>query len=96
MHDYFGAPNELRLRPASCDCKRNERDVPLELARLILAVGIKPDDKQRTRELLAKQRQGRITVEELDELDSYIQTDRLLAVLKTRAMLALKELGQAP
>jgi hypothetical protein len=46
--------------------------------------------------LLAKQRQGRITDEELDELDSYIQTDRLLFVLKTKAMLALNELGQEP
>ena len=47
-------------------------------------------------DLLAKQQQGGITDEEREELESYIQADNLLSILKAKALLALKKAGQEP
>jgi hypothetical protein len=69
------------------------RDVPPEGARFILSLGIKDRDKQRLRELLAKQQTGQISTEELDELESYVQADNMLSILKAQAILALKKAG---
>jgi hypothetical protein len=71
-------------------------DVPPEGARFILDLGIIEDDKKRTIELLANQQEGRITAEEREELESYIQADNLLSILKAQALLALKKAGQEP
>ena len=71
-------------------------DVPPEGARFILDLGIREDDKKRTLNLLAKQQKGRITAEEMEELESYVQADNMLSILKARAILALKKAGQEP
>jgi hypothetical protein len=47
-------------------------------------------------ELLAKQQRGGITAEEMGELESYIEADNLLSILKAQAILALKKAGQEP
>jgi hypothetical protein len=70
--------------------------VPPEGARFILDLGIREEDKQRMLELLAQQQKGGISAADRDELDSYVQADNVLSILKARALLALKEAGQKP
>jgi hypothetical protein len=67
---------------------------PPEGARFILGLGIKEADKKRMLKLLARQQAGRIKAEELIDLESYIQADNLLSILKAHAILALKKAGQ--
>lgn len=71
-------------------------DMPPEGARFILNLGIRDQDKQRTLDLLEKNREGLITDEEKDELDSYVQADNILSIFKATALLALKKAGQKP
>ncbi len=71
-------------------------EVPPEGARFILDLGIREQDKQRTLDLLERQQRGEITAEERDELESYIQADNVLSILKATALLALKKAGQEP
>ena len=70
--------------------------VPPEGARFILGLGIREEDKKRMLKLLEKQQKGRITAQERDELESYVQADNLLSILKAQALLALKRAGQEP
>ena len=67
-----------------------------EGARFILELGIRDKDKKRMTALLAKQQKGRITVAQKDELESYVQADNVLSILKARAIIALKTAGQEP
>jgi hypothetical protein len=75
---------------------QSKGDVPPEGARFILDLGIMADDKKRTLELLAKQQQGRITAQEREDLESYVEADNMLSILKAQAILALKKAGQKP
>jgi hypothetical protein len=70
--------------------------VPPEGARFILDLGISEDVKKRTLDLLAKQQEGPIPAQEREELESYVQADNMLSVLKAQAILALKRAGQEP
>jgi hypothetical protein len=72
------------------------REIPPEGARFILDLGIRDEDKRRILDLLAKQQDGRITDDEREELESSIQADNMLSILKARALLALKRAGQEP
>jgi hypothetical protein len=69
-------------------------DFPPEGARFILGLGINEADKKRMLKLLGRQQNGRITAEELIDLESYVQADNLLSILKAHAVLALKKAGQ--
>jgi hypothetical protein len=71
-------------------------DIPAEGARFILELGIREDDKKRMLKLLAKRHKGGASSEEGEELESYIQADNLLSILKAQAILALKKAGQEP
>ncbi len=71
-------------------------EVPPEGARFILDLGLRERDKKRMLDLLAKQQHGGIPDEEREELESYIQADNLLSILKAKALLALKKAGQEP
>ncbi len=71
-------------------------EVPPEGARFILDLGLREQDKKRMLDLLAKQQQGEMPDEEREELESYIQADNLLSILKAKALLALKKAGQEP
>ena len=53
-------------------------------------------DKKQFLNLLAKNQKGQITAEELDDLESYVQPDNILSILKAHAALALKRAGQEP
>ena len=68
--------------------------VPPEGATFILNLGIRDDDKKRALKLLVKQQKGRITAEELEELEAYVQADNTLSILKAHAILALEQGGQ--
>jgi hypothetical protein len=71
-------------------------DVPPEGARFLLGLGIREEDRERMLELLAKQQRGPITPGEREELESYVDADNVLSVLKAQALLALKRAGQKP
>ena len=71
-------------------------NVPAEGARFILDLGISDVDKNLSLELLAKQQKGRITDDEMEELESYVQADNILSILKAHAILALKRAGKEP
>ncbi|WP_169979051.1 hypothetical protein [Tautonia rosea] len=70
--------------------------VPPEAARFLLSLEIRDQDKQRMLDLLQKQQEGHLTREERDELESYIQADTVLSLLRAKAILALKQAGQEP
>jgi hypothetical protein len=69
-------------------------DLPPEGARFILGLGIRDEDQERMRELLTIQQRGGITPGERDELQSYIEADNVLSILRAQAVLALKKAGQ--
>ena len=71
-------------------------NLPPAGARFILTLGGKESDKKRFLKLLAKNQKGRITAEELDDLESYVQVDNILSIWKGHAVLALKQAGQEP
>ena len=71
-------------------------DVPPAGARFILGLSIRHEDKERMLELLAKQQRSTITDEEMEELESYVQADSILSVLKAKAIVALKKAGEEP
>jgi hypothetical protein len=70
------------------------REFPPRGARFILGLGIKEADKKRMLKLLARQQKGRINAEELIDLETYIQADNLLSILKAHAIFGLKNAGQ--
>lgn len=93
-HGATAKPTGATVLSRALEVKGGE--VPPEGARFILNLGIREQDKQRTLDLLTRQQEGRITAEERAELDSYIQADNVLSILKAKALLALKNAGQEP
>jgi hypothetical protein len=71
-------------------------DVPPEGARFILGLGIREEDQKRMLELLAKQQRGEIAPEEREDLESYVEAENMLSILRAQAILALKRAGQKP
>jgi hypothetical protein len=67
-----------------------------EGARFLLGLGIREEDRERMLELLAKQQRGPITPAEREDLESYVEADNVLSILKAQALLALKRAGQKP
>jgi hypothetical protein len=70
--------------------------IPPEGARFLLNLGISSADKKRTLKLLERHREGRASARDREELESYVQADNLLSILKAQAILALEEAGQEP
>lgn len=56
-----------------------------ELARHILTLEFNDDDKARMHELAVKNQEGRISPDELRDLDSYIKVADLVAILQSKA-----------
>jgi hypothetical protein len=63
----------------------------LEVARYILSVSFTDEDKARMHELAVKNREGKISPEELEELDGYIKAGDILALVKSKARMTLKK-----
>jgi hypothetical protein len=96
MQSNLGASRMTSATLLSRALQSKGRDLPPEGARFILDLGIMEDDKKRMLELLAKQQAGRITAQEREDLESYVQADNILSILKAQAILALKKAGQEP
>jgi hypothetical protein len=69
-------------------------EISPEGARFVLGLRIREEDRDRMLELLAKEQRGEITAGEREDLESYIEADNVLSVLKAQAFLALKRAGQ--
>lgn len=61
-----------------------------EAARAILAFKLAEDDLRRADELAAKARNGTLTPDETEHLESYFRAGRLLELMKAKALLSLK------
>lgn len=61
------------------------RSLTPELARHILTLEFSDDDKDRMHELAVKNQEGRVSPEELRELDNYIKVADLIAILQSKA-----------
>jgi hypothetical protein len=66
------------------------------LARHVLTLGFADADTARMRELVARNRDGRLTDQELEILDNYVLVGDLLAVLQAKARRLLKAAPAAP
>ena len=62
-----------------------------EVARRILRLGFDDEQKARMHELAQKNQEGQILPDELQELDRFIKSGDLLAILHSKARKSLKE-----
>jgi hypothetical protein len=65
-----------------------------EVAHHILNVSFTEEDKARMHELAAKNQEGILSADELRELDNYIKVGDIVAILKSKARIALKKQAQ--
>jgi hypothetical protein len=65
-------------------------DLSPELARYLLALGFGQEDKARMSELAARNQDGALSPEEVEELHSYAKAGCLLGIFQSRARQALK------
>jgi hypothetical protein len=63
------------------------------VARAVLALDFPPEDKARLRELAAKAREGTLTPEEQEQIDSYGRVGSVLSILKSKARVSLRKAG---
>jgi hypothetical protein len=66
-----------------------------EAARDILAMTFRPRDRRRVDALSAKAREGTLSAAERAELEEYLRVADLLAMLKAKARLSLRDDGAA-
>jgi len=64
-----------------------------EAARSILQLDFKSDDRDHMNALAAKARQGTLTKQENEDLDTYIQVGHLLAIMQSKARQSLKPIA---
>ena len=60
------------------------------LARYVLSLDFKPDDHERMNELSAKAQEGKLTGDEKQELDSYLNLGHFLALLQSKSRITLQ------
>ena len=65
-----------------------------DVAKYLLSMRLPPADEDRVNELSAKARAGTLSLNEAEELDSYLHIGRLLAVMQSRARRFLKTWDQ--
>lgn len=70
-----------------------DADLTPELARHVLGLTFGPADLARMHDLAARNRDGRASAAEVDELDRYVRVGDLLAVLRSKAR---RRLGVKP
>jgi hypothetical protein len=61
------------------------------LARYLLTLGFPESDQERMSELATRNQQGLLTAEEVEELQNYIRSGHLLALLHSKARKSLKQ-----
>ena len=67
-----------------------KKEVPAEAAEFLLAVDFEESDQMRMLHLAERANTGTLTAEEQIEFDGYLHVGNLLAVMKSKARLALK------
>jgi hypothetical protein len=65
-----------------------------ELARYLLGLHFSDEENTKMHDLAVKNQEGRISSEELQELDGYIMAGDLLAILQSKARMTLKKKGR--
>lgn len=70
--------------------KPENADLPVDVARFILAMEFSPLDRERMQALAAKAREGELSTEEEGILENYRHVGRLLALMQSKARLSLK------
>jgi len=65
--------------------------LPLSVARYLVRIGFSDEDKARMHDLAARNRQGQLTVAEVEELDNYVKVGDLLGILQSKARRVLKK-----
>jgi hypothetical protein len=65
-----------------------------EFARYLLSLEFSDEDKARMHELAVKNQAGTISPQELRELDGYLKAGDLLAILQSKARMALQKKGR--
>ena len=73
----------------------NQATLVPEVARTILELKFPSEDIARMHELSSKAKQGPLTPEEQDEVESYSRVGSILGIMKSKARLALKKARQA-
>jgi hypothetical protein len=71
--------------------RSDRRTLPVTAARAILKINFDDDDRRRMRELSQKARDGTLSAEEQDEIDSYELVGHLLALMHSKARQSLKK-----
>ncbi len=69
----------------------SEPGLSQEAARSLLAVGFSAEDTQRMHVLAEKARQGTLTADERREIDNYERVGHYLAILQSKARMALRD-----
>ena len=66
-----------------------------EAARVLLRLDFNVDDRTRMNQLAAKNRAGKLTPTEEQELDSYIRVGQMLGILQSKARRSLRAAGKS-
>jgi hypothetical protein len=72
-----------------------QKNLSEELARAVLTLDFAKSDHARVEKLSYKAQEGKLTPEEEAELDWYLDLNSLLAILKSKARIALRERSPA-
>jgi hypothetical protein len=70
--------------------RADDGDLSPELARYVLTLGFGEEDQARMRDLAARNQDGALSPEELEELRGYVKAGHLLALLHSKARKSLK------
>ena len=65
------------------------------LARHVVKLRFSSDDQARMHELAAKNQQGKLSPEEIEEFDNFVRVGDLLAILQSKARRSLRKAGVA-
>jgi hypothetical protein len=70
--------------------RAQEDDLSSDAAEFLLSIDFEEDDRQRMANLAERSEAGTLTAEEQAEFDSYLHIGNFLAVMQSKARLALK------
>ncbi len=70
--------------------RMQKEELPFEAAEFLLSIGFPEADRHRMMQLAERSETGILTVEEQAEFDGYLHVGNLLAVMQSKARLALK------
>ncbi|HEY1380097.1 MAG TPA: hypothetical protein VGF55_25055 [Gemmataceae bacterium] len=70
--------------------KVDQGDLTPDLARYLLSLEFRPEDKARMHDLAVRNQDGRLSAAERDELDNFVNVGHLLAVLQSKARKSLR------